>query len=96
MNKLQRRQEGIKRARRVLRVWRGSWGIRPDAREYLKDGGDCEHHLIHTRVPCSCMMCGNPRRNFGERTLQERKADYEYREETIRQQKLGEDNGLNE
>ena len=26
-----------------------------------------------TRQPCSCWMCGNPRRHFGERTLQERR-----------------------
>lgn len=27
-----------------------------------------------TRVPCSCPLCGNPRRHFGERTRQERQA----------------------
>ncbi len=26
----------------------------------------------HTAAPCSCWMCGNPRKFFNERTLQER------------------------
>jgi len=33
----------------------------------------CKH--INTRVPCSCWMCGNPRRYFHERTRQERLAE---------------------
>ena len=28
-----------------------------------------------TRCPCSCMMCGNPRKWLGERTVQERRED---------------------
>ena len=27
-----------------------------------------------TRVPCSCWMCGNPRRHFDEITMQEKRA----------------------
>ena len=30
--------------------------------------------LAHARRPCSCWMCGNPRRYCGEPTLQERRA----------------------
>jgi hypothetical protein len=30
--------------------------------------------LAHTRRPCSCSMCGNARRYFGEVTVQERRA----------------------
>jgi hypothetical protein len=30
--------------------------------------------LRHTTKACSCVSCGNPRRHFGERTLQERRA----------------------
>jgi hypothetical protein len=30
--------------------------------------------LAHCRTPCSCWMCGNPRRYSGEVTLQERRA----------------------
>lgn len=29
--------------------------------------------VINTPTPCSCPMCGNPRRYFGELTLQERR-----------------------
>ena len=31
--------------------------------------------LLATRKPCSCWMCGNPRRHFGTKTRQERIAD---------------------
>ena len=27
--------------------------------------------LLHTATRCSCWMCGNPRRYWGERTIQE-------------------------
>ncbi|MHB8266605.1 MAG: hypothetical protein ACYDC7_11885 [Acidithiobacillus ferrivorans] len=32
---------------------------------------------IDTSTPCSCWMCGNPRKYFGEKTMQERKKDQE-------------------
>jgi len=28
---------------------------------------------LHTPAMCSCPMCGNPRKYFGERTIQERR-----------------------
>jgi hypothetical protein len=31
--------------------------------------------LAHTRAPCSCWMCGNPRRQLGEPSLQERRLE---------------------
>jgi hypothetical protein len=44
------------------------WGrdIRQDAKALGK--------VIDTPTPCSCWMCGNPRRYFNEATLQERRA----------------------
>lgn len=30
----------------------------------------------NTRQPCSCYMCGNPRKYLGEKTIQEKKFDY--------------------
>lgn len=30
---------------------------------------------LSTPAPCSCTLCGNPRRHFGETTLQELRAD---------------------
>jgi len=29
-----------------------------------------------TRKPCSCWMCGNPRKFFGEKTIQEKRAEF--------------------
>lgn len=31
----------------------------------------CVGALATTPVPCSCPMCGNPRKYFGQRTIQE-------------------------
>ena len=36
--------------------------------------------LVNTPTPCSCRICGNPRKFFNEKTMQERRAeqsDYE-------------------
>ena len=30
---------------------------------------------VDTPTPCSCWMCGNPRRHFGKKTLQELRQD---------------------
>jgi hypothetical protein len=30
--------------------------------------------VVDTPTPCSCWMCGNPRKYLGERTVQERRA----------------------
>jgi len=35
--------------------------------------------VVDTPTPCSCWMCGNRRRYFGERTLQERRVRQESR-----------------
>ena len=44
------------------------WGrdIRQDAKSLGK--------VVDTPAPCSCWMCGNPRRYFNESTQQERRA----------------------
>ena len=34
-------------------------------------------YLLQTPKSCSCPMCGNPRRYFGERTIQERRIGIE-------------------
>lgn len=68
MNKHQRRQLGIKKARRVLRVLRA---CNHTGEEFYENGGEYEHKLIKTRVPCSCWMCGNPRRHFNKPTRKE-------------------------
>ncbi len=32
-------------------------------------------HLAETRKPCSCHMCGNPRKYWKEKTMQEKRID---------------------
>ncbi len=42
--------------------------------------GDCDQATAHSRrthslrTPCSCYMCGNPRKHWGKETIQEQKA----------------------
>jgi hypothetical protein len=31
--------------------------------------------MTETRKPCSCHMCGNPRKHFKEKTMQEKRFD---------------------
>lgn len=69
MNKLIRRQQGIQRARRLLRIYRARNSDPFDP--YYANGGRYEHMLRSTRVPCSCFGCGNPRRHAGRLTRQE-------------------------
>jgi hypothetical protein len=76
MNKLMRRQKGIQKARRVLRVWRAVNHRDLMQADYYADGGLCEQGLYKTRSACSCYMCGNPRK-LGERTRQEILSDLE-------------------
>ena len=61
-NRAWRRQQGMRHLRRLLRVW--TWAT-----------ADLAHRLYHTRTLCSCPMCGNPRRHFGQKTVQERRDD---------------------
>lgn len=36
--------------------------------------------LIDTPKTCSCFMCGNPRKYFNEKTYQERKLNWTYKD----------------
>ncbi len=58
-------------AAKVLRA-QGLWG--EDVPGYAR-------RLLQDRQPCSCCMCGNPRRHFGEKTRQERIADEDMAEQ---------------
>lgn len=44
------------------------WGDRDEGLEPRRLGAVVQHPCI-----CSCWMCGNPRKWFGERTIQERR-----------------------
>jgi len=35
--------------------------------------------VVNTPTPCSCPMCGNPRRHFGIKTIQELRVEEEYK-----------------
>ena len=43
-----------------------------DAEETANDARQIGR-FAQTRKPCSCFMCGNPRRHFGEKTIRERR-----------------------
>ena len=73
----ERIKKGRMRARRVMRVWRAQDGwYRPGEVQvtFEESMKHLEQRLFSTRTPCSCDMCGNPRK-LGEKTIQERKAD---------------------
>ena len=66
-------QEGKKRARKLVRIYDAYWRD-PD---FSYVGSRYEQTLVRTRTPCSCVMCGNPRRHYKgvqRLTLQERRA----------------------
>jgi len=75
-NKLERRLEGVKRAKRVIKIYNPHQTAWDNWEEKYKYFG----RLVHTRVPCSCGMCGNPRRD-GEITRQEKFIEWEMQEE---------------
>lgn len=54
---------------RLKKARQGYWGRRRDlnARQ--------QSMVVDTPTPCSCPMCGNPRRYFGELSMQERRAE---------------------
>ncbi len=65
-----RYRKGLEQCRRWHRSVATLYGWREFSRRDIGIAGT-------TRVPCSCAMCGNPRRNFKGKdalTLQERKA----------------------
>lgn len=49
--------------------------LRAKRKNYLGGNNDDKRlgKLVHTATACSCYMCGNPRRHFNERTIQEKR-----------------------
>jgi len=47
------------------------WGRKLGEKELSK--------VVDTPTPCSCPLCGNPRRHFGTKTIQERKIEQDYK-----------------
>jgi hypothetical protein len=59
-------------ASRLLKTRRHHWG-----RDLLHEEGRIKGKTINTPTPCSCAMCGNPRKFFNEKTIQERRFEQE-------------------
>jgi hypothetical protein len=68
-NRAFRRHQWDRARQRALRVLKRIWPTTPRP---LDDRRIAEFAV--DRTPCSCWMCGNPRRFTGEATLQERRA----------------------
>ena len=75
-----RRLEGLKRAHKLLKFYQ-SWDEEDHLSKLYGDQPCMEKMRIHTRVPCSCPMCGNPRRHFGSKTMQEKRADLAFNDQ---------------
>ncbi len=64
-----RRSQVLKAKKKAVWVMKNSWGYRD------KDVTPAGVGIVagtHGK-PCSCTLCGNPRRHFGELTIQERR-----------------------
>ncbi len=59
----QRRHDKFRMRKRAEDVMK-DWGISKKSASYMADN----------MQSCSCYMCGNPRKHFGELTVQERRA----------------------
>ncbi|GAH78523.1 unnamed protein product, partial [marine sediment metagenome] len=70
------RAKGQKRVRKVLQVWRATERRHP---EWYANDGELAQKMLRTRVLCSGPCCGNPRKWWGKRTIQELKSDAEMR-----------------
>jgi len=64
------RNERIADRERLKAKRRFHWG-----QDLLLNDNDKKHIVVDTPTPCSCWMCGNPRKYSGEKTKQERSFD---------------------
>lgn len=73
MDRGERRHQLARNKARWLRYWKRSAGykVQPDEQWLARTVRISAAH----GTLCSCYMCGNPRRHFGELTIQERRAD---------------------
>ena len=51
--------------------------------ENMQDGKKIVSKRVSTSTPYSCVLCGNPRRHFGTRTLREKKERREFMEQIM-------------
>ena len=62
-----KRQVALKKATKIAMGW---WGIKDPNNEDVKQKA---LRIYKNRKPCSCDMCGNPRKYWNELTIQERR-----------------------
>ena len=67
--KRRRRQDEMRLKKKAERILRNSWGYREKDITKKNIGKTASTH----GKPCSCSFCGNPRKFFKERTIQEEK-----------------------
>jgi hypothetical protein len=73
-----RRQQGIKRAARVAKIFRAMYKNFHDTDDEYRRGSRWFQGMIKTRKPCSCGMCGKKRQHMKgdlKLTMQERRFD---------------------
>ena len=69
----ERKRIGILKAKKLLKM-ENLWNDDMPSSK-LDENSKRFQTLKTTRQPCSCYMCGNPRKHFGELTRQEKKQD---------------------
>ena len=62
-----RRKQDYKKKLKVRKILKDSWGYSED----MLDGKTVGKNTSTHARPCSCYMCGNPRKLRGEKTRQE-------------------------
>jgi hypothetical protein len=81
----ERREKGVTKAVKVLKIWDATLNFEkigyPTFMERFEEGKGCIRTLVNNRQRCSCSMCGNPRKYYNEKTMQEKKADIDFREQ---------------
>ena len=73
-----RREAGKRKVARILTAWRGQSTVQVMQQRYGEDyslDGRIGHSLFANQTPCSCPMCGNPRKWYRRRSYHERQAD---------------------
>jgi hypothetical protein len=79
-----RREKGVTKAKKLFKIWDATQYFTEDFPSYsegFEQGHAWSKCIVHTRKRCSCCMCGNPRKFWNEKTMQEKKADISFREQ---------------
>lgn len=72
-NRAVRRDQEIRKKRKIEKIMKDSWGFSGELMDERNVGKTASTH----GKPCSCPMCGNPRKYWNEKTKQEIVAELE-------------------